>query len=139
MFDACRGQGAALRLLRTLVVAAGATPGLARAAYEWNFQPPVTPIAEQIIGLHEFIFWICVAIFIGVFLNIALYLRQASRLHVREMVQGGHDGPFQERELTDRSGGTQVMFLQAVHDSNSDDFVSHPNAIAQRRGGPESR
>jgi SulP family sulfate permease len=56
------------------------------------------------------------AIFIGVFLNIALYLRQASRLHVREMVQGQRDGPFQERELTDRSGGTQVMFLQVEGD-----------------------
>jgi sulfate permease, SulP family len=56
------------------------------------------------------------AIFIGVFLNIALYLRQASRLHVREMVQGQRDGPFQERELTDRGGGTQVMFLQVEGD-----------------------
>jgi SulP family sulfate permease len=56
------------------------------------------------------------AIFIGVFLNIALYLRQASRLHVMEMVQGHAGGPFQERELTDRSGGRQVMFLQVEGD-----------------------
>jgi len=44
-----------------------ALPGAAWAFPEWNFPPPVTPIAEQIIGLHEYIFWICVVIFIGVF------------------------------------------------------------------------
>ncbi len=42
-------------------------PGVALAAWEWNFQPPATPIAEQITHLHELIFWICVVIFIGVF------------------------------------------------------------------------
>ncbi|CAN5378105.1 SulP family inorganic anion transporter [soil metagenome] len=56
------------------------------------------------------------AIFIGVFLNIALYLRQSSRLHVTEMIEGAPGGPFQERELTDRSGGRQVMFLQVEGD-----------------------
>jgi cytochrome c oxidase subunit 2 len=42
-------------------------PGTALAAWEWNFQPPATPIAHEIIGLHNLIFWICVVIFIGVF------------------------------------------------------------------------
>jgi len=41
--------------------------GGAFAAWEWNFQPPATPIASEIINLHNLIFWICVAIFIGVF------------------------------------------------------------------------
>jgi len=41
--------------------------GGALAAWEWNFQPPATPIAAAIIDLHSLIFWICVAIFIGVF------------------------------------------------------------------------
>ncbi len=56
------------------------------------------------------------AIFTGIFLNIALYLRQASRLHVMEMVPGKSGSAFQERELTDRSGGTQVIFLQVEGD-----------------------
>lgn len=57
------------------------------------------------------------AIFTGVFLNIALYLRQASRLHVSEMVPGPQEGtPFVERELTDKSGGRQVVFLQVEGD-----------------------
>ncbi|HEY5863804.1 MAG TPA: cytochrome c oxidase subunit II transmembrane domain-containing protein, partial [Casimicrobiaceae bacterium] len=60
--------GAAARALLTASIAvAFALPGLAWALPEWNFQPPVTPIAEQIIWLHDFIFWICVVIFIGVF------------------------------------------------------------------------
>src|SRR5438105_3382753 len=31
------------------------------------------------------------------------------------------------------------MSLRKVHDSNSDDFVSHPNAKAQQRRGPSAR
>jgi cytochrome c oxidase subunit 2 len=42
-------------------------PGVSRAALEYNLQPPVTPIAEQIFDLHTYILWICVVIFIGVF------------------------------------------------------------------------
>ena len=41
--------------------------GGALAAWEWNFQAPATPIAVDIINLHNLIFWICVVIFIGVF------------------------------------------------------------------------
>ena len=41
--------------------------GTAFAAWEWNFQPPATPIAAEIINLHSLIFWICVVIFVGVF------------------------------------------------------------------------
>ena len=44
-----------------------AAPGVATAAWEWNFQPAATPIAQQITHLHELIFWICVVIFVGVF------------------------------------------------------------------------
>ncbi|MBK9117958.1 MAG: cytochrome c oxidase subunit II [Betaproteobacteria bacterium] len=46
---------------------AGLPPSLAQAAWEWNFQQPVTPIAQQQFELHAFIFWICVVIFVGVF------------------------------------------------------------------------
>ena len=46
---------------------AGAMPGLASAAREWNLQTPVTPIAQQMFDLHSYIFWICVVIFIAVF------------------------------------------------------------------------
>ena len=56
------------------------------------------------------------AIFTGVFLNIAMYLRQASRLHVTEMLPSGEGGPFIERELTDKTGGKQVVFLQVEGD-----------------------
>ena len=60
--------GAALKALFIAPLAIlVALPGVAWAFPEWNFQPPVTTIADQIIGLHDFIFWICVVIFIGVF------------------------------------------------------------------------
>src|SRR5690348_4224537 len=60
-------RSAVARLLRTAGALAAFAPGLARADWEWNFQPPVSAMAEQIVGLHEYIMWICVAIFVGVF------------------------------------------------------------------------
>ncbi|HEY7904118.1 MAG TPA: cytochrome c oxidase subunit II [Casimicrobiaceae bacterium] len=45
----------------------GAAPALALAEPAWNFQVPVTPIAQQQFDLHLYIFWICVVIFVGVF------------------------------------------------------------------------
>jgi cytochrome c oxidase subunit 2 len=56
-----------LRSLQAVVVASLLAPGMAFAVPAWNLQPPVTPIARQIIDLHEFILWICLAIFVGVF------------------------------------------------------------------------
>jgi len=41
--------------------------GLAQADYRLNFQDPVTGVARDIYDLHMLIFWICVAIFVGVF------------------------------------------------------------------------
>jgi len=60
-----RGNGAGRRMLA--LAAAALPPSLAQAAWEWNFQQPVTPIAQQQYELHLFIFWICVVIFVGVF------------------------------------------------------------------------
>jgi cytochrome c oxidase subunit 2 len=62
-----KGHRTWARWAAALVLAASALPGGALAAWEWNFQPPVTGTATQIITLHEIIFWICVAIFVGVF------------------------------------------------------------------------
>jgi len=61
------GHGAGRRLLTTGLAALAAVPALAAAAPAWNFQAPVTSIAQQQYDLHLFIFWICVVIFIGVF------------------------------------------------------------------------
>ena len=40
---------------------------LAHAEYQYNLPEPVTQIGRDIFGLHMLIFWICVAIFVGVF------------------------------------------------------------------------
>lgn len=55
------------------------------------------------------------AIFMGIFINIAVYLRKASRLHMSEMVRSS-GGPFEERPLKERSGQRRVMFLQVEGD-----------------------
>src|SRR5437764_12591027 len=77
------GRTAAARLLHAAVAAVAFVPGLARAEWEWNFQTPVSAMAEQIINLHAYIFWICVAIFIGVFgvMFYALYKHRKSVGH----------------------------------------------------------
>ena len=64
--------GQAVRLVaKTALLAAMLASALmassARAALEYNLQPPVTPIGEQIFELHVYIMWICVVIFVGVF------------------------------------------------------------------------
>jgi SulP family sulfate permease len=51
------------------------------------------------------------AIFIGILVNIGVYLRIASRLHLAEMVPTA-GGTFLERPLYDSSGNRQVIFLQ---------------------------
>lgn len=55
------------------------------------------------------------AIYIGVFLNLALYLRQASRLHIAEMVRET-GGTFRERPLRSDNHNQAVMFLQIEGD-----------------------
>jgi cytochrome c oxidase subunit 2 len=59
-----KGRGAAARTL--IAGLAGLSPALALARV-YTFQDPVTEIARQQIGLHNFIMWICAAIFVGVF------------------------------------------------------------------------
>jgi SulP family sulfate permease len=51
------------------------------------------------------------AIFIGIFLNVALYLRKASRLHMTEL-RSTAGGSYEERPLRDAFGRERVLFLQ---------------------------
>lgn len=55
------------------------------------------------------------AVFIGIFVNLALYLRNASRLHIAEMVRTS-GGPFVERPVHDRQGQRKLIFLQLEGD-----------------------
>lgn len=55
------------------------------------------------------------AVFVGIFLNLALYLRRASQLHVTEMVRSPQ-GPFIERPLRTRSRQRDVVFVQLEGD-----------------------
>lgn len=55
------------------------------------------------------------AVFVGILLNLALYLRTASRLHLQEMVRSP-GGPFIEQPLSARSGEKNVLFLQIEGD-----------------------
>ncbi len=67
----------------------------ARAALEYNLQPPVTPIGEQIFDLHVYIMWICVVIFVGVFAVMFYSIfahrksqgHQAAQFHENTMVE----------------------------------------------------
>lgn len=52
---------------RAVAATALLAPELARAAYELNLQPPITPIARQIYDLHTLIMWVILGIFVVVF------------------------------------------------------------------------
>jgi sulfate permease, SulP family len=51
------------------------------------------------------------AIFLGIFLNIAFYLRSSARLHIAEMIPTPA-GSFVERPIFDEAGNRQVVFVQ---------------------------
>ncbi|MCC6581552.1 MAG: SulP family inorganic anion transporter [Phycisphaeraceae bacterium] len=51
------------------------------------------------------------AIYVGIFINLALYLRHTSQLRMAEMVGTGA-GPFIERPLQEKTGRRKVIFLQ---------------------------
>ena len=55
------------------------------------------------------------AVFIGIILNLALYLRKAGQLHMNELVQAA-GGRYIERPISDRGGGQRVVFLQVEGD-----------------------
>jgi cytochrome c oxidase subunit 2 len=63
----CERTEPARRLLRAAIAGSLLVPGIALAVPDWYFQPPATPVAREINGLHDLIFWICVVIFVGVF------------------------------------------------------------------------
>jgi cytochrome c oxidase subunit II len=63
----CKRRELARWLRRAAIAALLAVPAAALAVPPWYFQTPATPVAREIITLHDLIFWICVAIFIGVF------------------------------------------------------------------------
>lgn len=74
------------------------------------------------------------AIFLGIFLNIGLYLQIASRLHVTELV-ALPEGPFLERPILDKhTGEKQVIFLQLEGDlffAVADELQDRLTAIAK--------
>jgi SulP family sulfate permease len=55
------------------------------------------------------------AVFVGIGLNIALYLKRAGRLHVREMIHA-HGGAYHEMPLSDATGARSVVFLSLEGD-----------------------
>jgi len=87
-----------------LAALALAASGTARAAPEWNLQPPVTPIARQMFDLHSFIFWICVVIFVVVF-GVMFY----SIFHHRKSV--GHKAAHFHENTTVEIVWTVIPFL----------------------------
>jgi cytochrome c oxidase subunit 2 len=95
-----RTRSAKWSLARLVILAAGALA--AQAAYgegpqpwEVYFQPPVTSVARTITQLHDYVIWICVVIFIGVFGTMFYALwrhrksvgHQASQFHENALVE----------------------------------------------------
>jgi len=68
----------------------------------------VTLVSAITLPLHY-------AIYVGVFLNIALYMQQSSRLRIAEMIRSPA-GPFVEQPLQEKHGRRTVLFLQMEGD-----------------------
>lgn len=104
---------------------AGVLMVIAFGLVEWTYLPRALKVGrgDALVWVMTFLSTLLVpleyAIFIGVFLNIGLYLRTATKLHVREMIrEDGQSGEqrFSERELTDRTGERPVVLLQVEGD-----------------------
>src|SRR4051812_39486417 len=70
-------------------------PGGAIGVRSWDFQPPVTSIAQQMYDLHAYIFWVCVIIFIGVF-GVMFYSILKHRKSVGHEAVQFHENTFVE-------------------------------------------
>jgi SulP family sulfate permease len=101
--------GAVLMVIAYGLIDWGYLPRMLRASRSDALVCGITFIAAMIMPLEY-------AIFLGIFLNVGLYLRIASRLHVTELV-ASPGGPFVERPILDkRTGEKQVLFLQLEGD-----------------------
>ncbi len=73
------------RVIRGLAAAVGLSlvSGMALAEYGLNFPKPVTPIAHEILGLHNLILLVCLVIFVVVFgfMFYAIFAHRKSRGH----------------------------------------------------------
>ncbi len=94
---------------------------IAYSLVDWRYMLRIskTNRADGVVCLVTFLSAITLplhyAIYVGVFLNIALYLRQASQLRMAEMVRSP-SGPFVERPLQEKHGSRTVLFLQMEGD-----------------------
>lgn len=86
---------ARLVILAFAALAAPAALGEGPRPWEWYFQPPATQVATTIAQLHDYVIWICVVIFVGVFGTMFYALwrhrrsvgHQASQFHENAMVE----------------------------------------------------
>jgi len=60
-------RNTARTLARWAVAALGAALSGTALAVDWNLQPAATPIAAEIHTLHEYVMWLVIVIFVGVF------------------------------------------------------------------------
>lgn len=94
---------------------------IAYGLVDWRYFRRImhTSRADAAVCLATFVATLTVeldyAVFVGIALNIGLYLRRASQLHMQEMVRSA-GGPFLERPVRDRSGRDAVRFLQLEGD-----------------------
>ncbi|MGB7541871.1 MAG: cytochrome c oxidase subunit II [Burkholderiales bacterium] len=81
-------------MIKRIVTAVGGAlfvlSGVAHAAYEVNFQPPVTKVAEQIYDLHVIMMVIILVIFVGVF-SVMFYSIWAHRKSVGHKAEQFHE------------------------------------------------
>ena len=73
------------------------------------------------------------AVFVGIFLNIALFLRRASQLHMAEMVRT-RSGPYEERPMSEGTGNRRVMLVQLEGDlffGVADELEQQLNSLVQ--------
>ncbi|MBL4701303.1 MAG: SulP family inorganic anion transporter [Phycisphaeraceae bacterium] len=104
-----------------LAALAGVLFVIAYSLIDWRYMLRVRRVSQGDAAVCMVTFFAAItlplhyAIYVGVFLNIALYMQQSSRLRMAEMVRSPA-GPFVEQPLQEKHGQRTVLFLQMEGD-----------------------
>jgi sulfate permease, SulP family len=120
------GLAAVLFVIAAGLIDFGTAARLLRSSRPDAYVAGVTFLATLLIPLEY-------AVFAGILLSIALYLRTVSHVHLHQMVPTPA-GNFMERPLLDRAGNQRILFMQLDGDlffGAADELQDRLSAVAQ--------
>lgn len=89
-FDLTKEDTMTNRMVKAAGIALLGLSGVAEAAYQWNLSPGVTKVTENVYEMHNWMMWIIIVIFVGVF-AVMFYSVYAHRKSVGHKAEQFHE------------------------------------------------